>query len=184
MEAADGLIFITPVFAMNVSGQLKTLFDRTTYMLHKPTLYSKHPFVIVSTDIAGIKPITMYMKYMMNAFGMTTSGAIGIKTKHYHTSESYRQKLSKNIEAEAKKYKDALAQGSHYQPNTPQVVRFNAWKIKHLHAQKEYPGDYAYWEQKGWLDAAYYYPVKLTLVQKVAVRIVKARLRKILSRAQ
>ncbi|OQY38209.1 MAG: hypothetical protein B6229_06540, partial [Spirochaetaceae bacterium 4572_7] len=38
MKSSDGIIFVTPIYAMNISGALKTFIDRISYMLHKPAL--------------------------------------------------------------------------------------------------------------------------------------------------
>lgn len=176
VEDAHGLVFATPIYEMNVSGVLKTFLDRTAYMLHRPRLYTKHSFIIVSTDVAGVKPISAYMKYMMNAYGINNTGAVGALSYQMNSSESYRAEIRNKLVKEAEHFKAELNRGEHYQPKFTQIVRFNAWKIKNNLSKDIYPEDARYWVENGWTESDYYYPIKINPIQRVLLKGIRARL--------
>lgn len=177
MKSSDGIIFVTPIYAMNIPGLFKTFIDRISYMLHKPALYDKHSYIIVTTDIGGLKPISMYLRYMMNAFGLYNTGYIGVTAKHIQKNEDYQNKISNSMTAEAEKFKNLLNRGHHYKPKFTQIVRFNLWKMSAILKKDSYPGDFQYWEEKEWLDKDYYYPIKINSIQKIVLKIIKSKLR-------
>lgn len=41
MHSADGVIFATPVYGMNVSALMKTFIDRFSYIFHRPRFFDK-----------------------------------------------------------------------------------------------------------------------------------------------
>ncbi len=178
MKSSDAIIFVTPIFAMNIPGLLKTFIDRISYMLHKPALYDKHSYIIVTTDIGGVRPISMYLRYMMNAFGLYNAGYTGVIAKQIKTKEDYQNKISDTFTVEAEKFKNLLNRGKYYKPKFTQIIRFNLWKISATLKKNLYPGDFQYWQEKGWLDKDYYYPIQINLIQKILLKILKRKLRK------
>ncbi len=182
MKLSDGIIFVTPVYAMNISGLLKTFIDRISYMLHKPALYEKHSYIIITTDVGGFKPISFYMRYMMNAFGIYNTGYLGVIAKHIKKNENYQNQISDAMTVEAEKFKNYLSRGKNYKPKFTQILRFNLWKTSAIMKKDYYPGDYQYWEEKRWLDKEYYYPVKMNLVQKILLKVIQKRIRRKIER--
>ncbi|MBN2259456.1 MAG: flavodoxin family protein [Clostridiales bacterium] len=182
MEAADGIVIISPVYAMNISGILKTFLDRTTYLLHKPKFFDKHSYIISSTDFGGTKIVNTYLKYMMNAYCMDNVGATGVLSNKLKKDENYKQKLSKRFEKEAENFKRALNNGKEYQPKLAQLLRFNLWKTKGLKSKDSYLGDYQYWSDSKRLNAQYFYPIELGLIKKGLVKIVKFRVSKLIDK--
>lgn len=178
MKSSDGIIFVTPIYAMNISGTLKIFIDRISYMLHKPALYEKHSFIIVTTNVGGFKPISFYMRYMMNAFGIYNTGHLGVIAKQIKKDENYQKKISGIMTVEAKKFKVLLSRGKNYKPQFTQILRFNLWKISATMKKDLYPGDYQYWEEKGWLNKEYYYPVKMNPIQKISLKIIREKIRR------
>ena len=183
MKSAEGIIFVTPIYAMNVSGLLKTFFDRSCYMLHKPTFYEKHSYIIITTDIGGVKLVSLYMKSIMNAFGLYNTGYTGVLAKHMKTNEDYQNRISNAMTDEAEKFKNLLNRGKNYKPKFTQILRFNLWKTSAILKKNIYPGDYQYWEEKRWLDKDYYYPIKINTIQKLMLKIVKKAIRKKIKKA-
>ncbi len=178
MKSSDGIIFVTPIYAMNISGLLKTFIDRISYMLHKPALYEKHSYIIITTDVGGFKFVSAYMRYMMNAFGIYNTGYTGVIAKFIKKDENYRNQISDAMTVEAEKFKNLLNRGKNYKPKFTQILRFNLWKTSAIMKKNIYPGDYQYWEEKGWLDKDYYYPIKINSIQKIALKIIQKKIRK------
>lgn len=178
MKSSDGIIFVTPIYAMNISGLLKTFIDRISYMLHKPALYEKHSYIIITTDVGGFKVISAYMKYLMNAFGIYNTGYTGVIAKFIKKDENYQNQISDAMTVEAETFKNLLNRGKTYKPKFTQILRFNLWKTSAVMKKDIYPGDYRYWEEKGWLDKDYYYPIKINAIQKIILKIIQKKIRK------
>lgn len=182
MEKADGLIVVSPIYGMNISGQLKTFLDRTAYLLHRPRLFTKHAFIIVSTDLGGIKPVSGYLKYMMYAYGMNNTGSIGACSYLFNSSEKYKDELRHKLREAAKKFEVELKKEEFYQPSFGQTVRFKGWQAKNKHSKESYREDYKYWKEKGWFESDYYYPIKLGGLKKLIIKIISMRINAVISR--
>ena len=48
IKLSDGIILTSPVYMENVSGMLKTFFDRSCRWFHRPEIYGK-PVLVIST---------------------------------------------------------------------------------------------------------------------------------------
>lgn len=172
ISEADGIVFVSPIYGMMIAGQLKTLIDRITYTYHRPMLYDKTGAFIVSTDIGGIKPVGLYMKYIMNAMGLKVAGVYG--------SLSGKGISMKDLSKFSSKFESVMLDKK--SPSIPRLIRFNAWKEKALRSKEIYPADYQYWEEKGWFNQEYYYDVEISTFKRIAVGIIKKRITKMLDK--
>ncbi len=55
MIKSDGVIFLTQVYVMNMSGLLKNFTDRFAYICHRPRFHGKKVWIICSTGSLGGK---------------------------------------------------------------------------------------------------------------------------------
>lgn len=67
--AADMVVFASPVYAHNVSGDMKTFIDRISYWLHNMKLNGKYAAVISTTLSNGHLTVTSYLEKIMNILG-------------------------------------------------------------------------------------------------------------------
>lgn len=66
---SDFVIFSTPVYAHNVSGDLKILFDRSAYWMHIMRLHGKGSMVLSTTSTNGHTTAIDYMSKIMHYYG-------------------------------------------------------------------------------------------------------------------
>lgn len=66
---SDFVIFASPVYAHNISGDSKIFFDRTSYWMHLMRLHGKGSIVLSTTDTNGQTKAIDYMSYIMHHFG-------------------------------------------------------------------------------------------------------------------
>src|SRR5512145_3330087 len=57
MHAADGVIFATPVYGMNVSALMKTFIDRFSYIFHRPRFFDKKALLLTTAGVLGNKEV-------------------------------------------------------------------------------------------------------------------------------
>lgn len=55
MHSADGVIFATPVYGMNVSALMKLFIDRFSYIFHRPRFFDKKPFFSLLLELWVLK---------------------------------------------------------------------------------------------------------------------------------
>jgi hypothetical protein len=97
--------------------------------------------------------------------------------------DEYKSQISNKMTVDARKFKELLSRGINYKPKLAQILRFNLWKISAELKKDNYPGDYDYWQDKGWLDKDYYYPIKINLFQKIILKIMIRKIRNKIKKA-
>lgn len=175
MEKADGIIFVSPIYGMNISGQLKTFLDRITYTYHRPTFIAKPVIFFASADVGGIGLVGKYMKYILDAMGMRTVSTFGVLAKPFKNNEKYRAESLTKLE---KIYRDFLIELNRTEmpkPSFSELFHFTKWQAKNRYSKDIYPADYKYWNDNGWFESEYYYPVKLSTFDKLRLIFVRKK---------
>lgn len=80
MQAADGVIFATPVYGMNVSALLKTFVDRFSYIFHRPRFFDKKALLLSTTGAVGLKEVLDYLKLIAGIWGFEVTNSVGLVT--------------------------------------------------------------------------------------------------------
>lgn len=75
MIKADFIIFASPVYGHNVSGDMKIFIDRITYWIHYMRLFNKNGMILVSNGTNGGKIVIDYLYKMMSHLGISTISA-------------------------------------------------------------------------------------------------------------
>ena len=57
MHEADGVIFASPVYSINVSGVFKVFVNRFSYVFHRPLFFDKKALLLSITGAAGTKEV-------------------------------------------------------------------------------------------------------------------------------
>lgn len=78
MLNADYIIFASPVYAHNVSGDMKTFIDRITYWTHLIRLAGKPGTIIASCSTNGMHIVHDYLSKIFNYLGIYTVDKIGL----------------------------------------------------------------------------------------------------------
>lgn len=182
MKGADGLVVISPVYGMDISGQLKTFMDRITYLYHRPTLIGKPVIYLSSTDLGGMKITEVYMRYILNVMGLRMIGFVGALSTQFKKSDQYRLKLESKLNRVAKVFKKALSGDTQPKPKFNEIFHFTKWQVKNKYSESIYLADYKYWQENGWLDADYYYPTKLNIMDKIRIGFVKTMITRLMKK--
>lgn len=159
---ADGFIFASPVYALQVTGQMKQAVDRLSFLFHRPALIDKPVITLVTTEGGGIKPTQHYLQMMAYGWGCRLSGTISVMSSRYfktspHHHLAYQERMDQHIHKTVQRFYDDLQQKNPPSPTFRQLYYFYGLKSKTY----IYKADYDFWASRGWLDARYYYPVRL-----------------------
>jgi multimeric flavodoxin WrbA len=77
MTEADLIILGTPVYIMNVSGQMKTFLDRLPAWFHTFRLAGKMGVTVVTTGGGGLEEVQQYLGMLMVPLGIRRLGELG-----------------------------------------------------------------------------------------------------------
>ncbi|MDD4565946.1 MAG: NAD(P)H-dependent oxidoreductase [Eubacteriales bacterium] len=148
---ADFIIWGSPVYAHQVSGQMKTLIDRLSYWLHIYKLAGKPGMVLATTSSTGHIEVLSYLAKIMLYLGMKA-------VKGYWVITDF-QGLTPCEEDMQKKGKEAAAVIADYLSGKKKVTAspvsekiFKALKSSILLSRKEKPGEYEIWEKEGYFE--------------------------------
>lgn len=61
MREADGVIFASPVYGMNISGLFKLFVDRSCYIFHRTRFFDKKALLLTTAGALGVKEVLSYL---------------------------------------------------------------------------------------------------------------------------
>jgi multimeric flavodoxin WrbA len=165
-DEADGFVFISPVYIRMISAQMKQLFDRMSFLLHRPTHAGKPAILICTSSYAGARESLNYLKIPVGNMGMHIVDNIGILSSAYKYKNEYKENTLKRLNCSGKKYVKVLFSTGKPKPSPKELFIFNKWKHKAIYHKEQYPGDFQFWESQELLDKDYFYPVKVNPILK------------------
>lgn len=189
---ADALVIDSPVYACHVSGTLKKTVDRLSYLFHRPKLAGK-PAVTIATTGGGALGVTQkYLKMIAVGWGCHLVAELGVIAPFFFENRwggnwkdaDYTADMERKIARAAERLVRALADEKKPTPSFYDLYMFNGLKSKTFTSE----ADAAHWKRMGWIDADYYYPVRLNPLKRAFTRtmgaIVKSMVAGIRKKAQ
>lgn len=180
MRDADGVIFASPVFGMNVSGQFKVFVDRFSYHFHRPRFFDKKALLLSTTMATSTKEVQNYLSQVAQGWGFEVSGQAGLSTPPEPVPAQQREKNERILAKAAKSFYRALKSGRRKSPGLREVVMFHGGRALVDEQEDGAPVDYQYWNEHGWLKpgARYYVDVPVNPVYSAIGRLVEHLLRR------
>jgi len=80
MKEADGIVFASPVYIDNVSGQMKIFFDRLADAIHYQLFAGKYGCSVASTHTSGGDEVVAYQNHVLNYLGVIAVGGLSVAT--------------------------------------------------------------------------------------------------------
>ena len=80
MQEADGIIFGSPVYIDNITGQMKVFFDRLADAIHYQVLAEKFGCSVATTYESGGDDVVAYLNHVLNYLGVVSVGGISVAT--------------------------------------------------------------------------------------------------------
>lgn len=183
MNAADGVIFATPVYGMNVSALMKNFIDRFSYIFHRPRFFDKKVLLLSTTGALGLKEVLDYLKLVASIWGFEVSYRVGIVTPPGPISRKKEQENNQKLEKASSMFYNSF-QKERRSPGLKDIFIFRAQKASFGELGQSSPSDYAYWKEKGWLspEAKYYVDVPVNPVYNaigwISEKMLRRKMRK------
>lgn len=80
IREADAIVFGSPVYIDNVSGQMKVFFDRLADAIHYQLLAGKFGCAVATTHESGGDDVVAYQNHVLNYLGILSVGGISVAT--------------------------------------------------------------------------------------------------------
>lgn len=176
--SADGIIFATPVYSLHISGQMKMFIDRIAYIFHRPCLFDKAFIAITVQAINGHKDTLAYLNKIAHIWGLTSVPGLALNTPPGFRSIELLAKNDKKTEKAANDFFSVLVGTRLKTPKWKDLIMFRMTRsiMPYVSFMAK---DWEYFQEKGWMESDYYYPVKLWFGKKIAGNFFDSQARKI-----
>lgn len=161
---ADGIIIVTPNYALNIPANLKNVYDRLAFVFHRPRLFGRTFMPITVQGVYGGGKINKYMNEVMRFWGCHTLKGTVIQGGLYPRDELPQKMLDKNDEKIQKAAGAFLKDMTDSRQKTPSLFQVMIFRMTRTGMKaSDYPlqADKQYYTDNGWLESKYYYDVKL-----------------------
>lgn len=150
--AADVILMTSPVYALHVSGQMKTFLDHCAnmWMVHKPNgeMFRKQAVVIATASGPVYRSALREMKDSLDFWGVAHTYKLGFTLMEIswdRLAPKFKQKISRQAELTAAKLRrDAAGPGMKVR------FLFYAMRLAQKYIWKDSP-DAKWWRDHGWL---------------------------------
>jgi multimeric flavodoxin WrbA len=149
MKEADGIIFGSPVYIDNVSGQMKIFFDRLADAIHYQVLAGKSGCSVATTHTSGGDEVVAYQNHVLNYLGVIAVGgasvAIGGKADAVDGGEMSARALGRKL---VEAVKDGFTDPKQEEEIAGNREFFKDIVIENRDFRTE---EYERWVQMGWI---------------------------------
>jgi multimeric flavodoxin WrbA len=149
MKEADGIVFASPVYIDNVSGQMKIFFDRLADAIHYQLLTGKSGCSVASTHTSGGDDVVAYQNHVLNYLGVIAVGGVSVATGGNAVSVDAAEVPARSL---GKKLAEAIRSGFS-DPKQEEEIAGNREFFRDLVIEnKDFrTEDYERWVKLGWI---------------------------------
>jgi len=149
MQEADGIIFGSPVYIDNITGQMKVFIDRLADAIHYQALAGKIGCSVATTYESGGDDVVEYLNHVLNYLGIISVG--GISVAHGGKPEPVDSNEA-GATALGHKLANAISKG-HSDPPQESIITDNRRYFRTLvEENKDFrPDEYERWKKMNWL---------------------------------
>ncbi|MDD5730392.1 MAG: flavodoxin family protein [Candidatus Omnitrophica bacterium] len=145
MLEADGIILASPNYINQVTGSMKTLFDRSAHFIHCKRLLGKFVAGVVTSGSGQDEQVLDYIRFYGHTCGAQYSGGISCRNSEVESKEQEAALLGRKLAADIKSKKiypeqNEIIEKSKLHFAAVMKLRRNDWQE-----------EYKYWQDKGWL---------------------------------
>lgn len=145
MLEADGIILATPNYINQITGSMKTLFDRASHFIHCKRMLDKYIVGVVSSGSGQDKDVLGYIEYYAHTCGGQYSGGVSSRAPVSKEKMAQAYKLGKSFILDIKKRR--------VYPDQIELIEKNREHFKEIIKKRknDWREEYRYWKDKSWL---------------------------------
>jgi len=148
MQAADGVIFVSPVHALSVSTLMKGFKDRLAYNAHRPRFFGKYAMAIATSAGTGLEGTLGYLStYSLWGFEFVAKVGI-IRYPYLKPTPALERKTEQRLTQAAGRFYRAIDAGRRRAPSLAQVLQFRVLKCNTIVAGEYWQADREFFREK------------------------------------
>ena len=173
LNAADAAIFYSPTYTLSMSGLMKTFFDRSSYVLHRPYFKGRYAYILTTTMFFGEKKALKTMKDIVSGMGFTIAGRLGIVNEKYTKQPGYLKRTDLTMQKEALQFARLACTHKPIRPSILDLVVFHSQKRIFASPNGGAKNDRMFWHEKSWThpDTSYFCDAQIPAVKKIVSAI-------------
>jgi multimeric flavodoxin WrbA len=149
MKEVDGIVFASPVYIDNVSGQMKVFFDRLADAIHYQILAGKYGCSVATTHTSGGDEVVAYQNHVLNYLGVITVGGLYVATGGNAESPDGMKASARTL---GKKLSDAIVNGFSDPVQEAEIASNRDFFRDIVIENRDFrTGEYEQWVRRGWI---------------------------------
>ncbi len=164
MLAADGVLFVSPVYALSVTGLMKNFKDRLAYNAHRPRFFGKYGMSIVTSAGTGLEGAINYLNtFSLWGFKIVRGLAL-VQYPHLQPTAYLEEQTSEKIRLAAARFHRALTEKKQTPPSLSQVLQFRVLKCNTIAAGDFWQADGEFFKDR----PSFFYPAHIAPLKRLA----------------
>ena len=158
----EGIIITSPVYSLQVSGQLKNFIDHMSYNFYRPKYFNKKALIITTTSETKCRETSNYIEKVLTYWGINTTYKLPIVYKDYNL-DKYDKKIS-NI---CNKFIDTLKNEKIKVPTFKTIANYNSLRVKSTKLYTKGNINYEYWKNSELYKYPYHADINIGIIKSV-----------------
>ena len=170
--AADGVIFASPVYALDMTALLKNLLDHLTHHMHRPCFFDQRVLLVCTAGAMGVG-ITLRTMSAVSVMGFSIAHKPGMLTQGEPRTRAEERLTERKAERAAQAFHKAL-HAPRPSPGLMDLITFRAQQVFFSLNRDETPAEYEYFLEQGWFNPqrTYYVDVPVNPLKDLVARLV------------
>ncbi len=149
MKEADAIVFGSPVYIDNITGQMKVFFDRLADAIHYQQFAGKVGCSVATTSESGGNDVVAYLSHVLNYLGIISVGGISVATGEKPEPVDAAEPAARAL---GKKLVGAIRDG-YSDPAQDAILADNRAYFRLLVEENKdlRPNEYDRWVRMGWI---------------------------------